>query len=245
MLPRFFAPDAGQSPATVALPDEEAAHLARVLRLRAGDAVRVFDGQGREWQATVAEVRRGHASVRLGEAVAPAREPGVAITLAAAVLKADHMDDVIRDAVMLGVASIVPLLTGHGEVSAGTIERGGRVARWQRIAVASAKQCGRAVVPRVHDAKTLADALAPPASGRRLVLVEPSASGDAGVPLQQVPHATSVALFVGPEGGWTPDELRLAAESGGMLVTLGAQTLRAVSAPIVAISAIRAVWGDF
>jgi 16S rRNA (uracil1498-N3)-methyltransferase len=226
------------------LPEEEAAHLARVLRLRSGDAVRVFDGRGHEWQATVAEVGRGRASVQLGDPVASGREPGVAVTLAAAVLKADHMDAVIRDAVMLGVRAVVPLLTEHTEVTASTIARGARIARWQRIAIASAKQCGRAVVPPVHDAMPIAAVLASPPIGIRVVLVEPAAAGETRLPLHQVPRSEAVELVVGPEGGWSPAELHRAAESGGMLVTLGAQTIRAVSAPLVAISALRAVWGD-
>ena len=83
--------------------------MTRVLRLRAGDAVQVFDGRGREWQGTVADVGRGRASIRLGDSLRPTPEAGIAVTLMTAVLKADHMDEVVRDAVMLGVAAIVPL----------------------------------------------------------------------------------------------------------------------------------------
>ena len=244
MLPRFFAPEAGQAPSIVALPDDEAAHLARVLRLGAGDHVRVFDGRGGEWLATVAEVRRARVTVRIGERVETPREPAVAISLAVAVLKADHMDAVVRDAVMLGVSAVVPLLSERVDVSARQIERGGRLARWQRIAVSSAKQCGRAVVPPIHPPQEVAALLAAAPAGVRVTLVEPGADGRSAISIQQLPRSETVELLVGPEGGWTRAELDLAASRRSMLLTLGSQTLRAVSAPIVAISAIRAVWDD-
>ena len=244
MLPRFFAPDATASAAVVALSDDEAGHLTRVLRLGPGDPIRVFDGRGHEWEAAVEEVRRGEASVRLGPPIEPMREAGVSITLVAAVLKADHMDAVVRDAVMLGAAAIVPLLTEHTEVTARVVDRGGRIARWRRIAIASAKQCGRAVVPPVHEALPIADALAQPAAAARIMLTEPSASGPGTVALSQLPRAAGAELLIGPEGGWTVGERQLATASGCILVTLGAHTLRAAAAPIVAMTAVRAMWGD-
>jgi 16S rRNA (uracil1498-N3)-methyltransferase len=161
---RFYVPDAaaageGVGP-IVTLPDDESTHLIRVLRLKQGDAVRAFDGRGNEWRAEVASVTKKTAAIRLVERVSAARESRVPIVLALAVLKSDKMDDVIRDAVMLGVTEIQPLLTDRAETSAASIERGRRVDRWQRIAVASAKQCGRAVVPPVKRPVTLDNALA-------------------------------------------------------------------------------------
>ena len=117
------------------------------------------------------------------------------------------MDDVVRDAVMLGVAAITPLITERTEVTASRRSSAAdRVARWQRIAVASAKQCGRAVVPPVHEAVPLADALGQPgarrhascsSSRRRARPGSLSAAGDAAI-------RDEAELFVGPEGGWTP-----------------------------------------
>src|SRR6187401_2132489 len=109
MTPRFHAPDARARGDVVALPDDEASHLARVLRLTAGDAVRAFDGRGLEFDAVVTLAERGGASVRLGEPRTPAPELRVAMTLVQAVLKGEKMDEVVRDAVMLGVSAIQPL----------------------------------------------------------------------------------------------------------------------------------------
>jgi 16S rRNA (uracil1498-N3)-methyltransferase len=184
-----------------------------------------------------------------------------------AVLKAEKMDDVVRDAVMLGVTAIRPLVTARTEIAAAVIERGGRIARWQRIAIASAKQCGRAVVPAILDAATLHHALGAPGgapggtlaggpstegSGERsgmpprlrLLLLEPVISAEPTRTLQQVPRASAVELIVGPEGGWTESEVQSAAAAGAMLVTLGGLTLRADAVPLVAITALRVLWGD-
>lgn len=241
IAPRFFAPDAGAGDSTIALPDEEARHLVQVLRLRTGDAVRVFDGRGREWQAVVERIERRGVWVMLGEEVAGAPEPRTRITLAAAILKGDRMDEVVRDAVMLGVAAIQPVIAARTEISAAAVARSGRAARWQRVAVASAKQCGRARLPVIHPPSTLDEVCA--GDGLRLMLVEPSTRAR-GVSLRDVPSSASATLLIGPEGGWTGDEVETAAARGAILLTLGSQTLRADAAPIVALTALRVHWGD-
>jgi 16S rRNA (uracil1498-N3)-methyltransferase len=213
-----------------------------VLRLSVGDHVRIFNGRGEEWDGVLDIVTRHGVHVRLGDSVPPAREPGVRITLATAVLKGDKMDDVVRDAVMLGAAVIEPLVTARTEISRAAIERSGRVERWQRVAVSSAKQCGRAVVPPVHAPRRFDDVIA--GLNDAVMLVEPSASHDA-VTLRELTPRESLTLVAGPEGGWTESEVRLARANGTMLLTLGAQTLRADALPIVALTACRVRLEDF
>ena len=242
MPPRFHVPDARAAGHIIELPEEEAAHLTRVLRLGPGDRIRVFDGHGREWNATIAEAGKRRVVVRIEESVVPTAEPRTAITLAVALLKGDKMDDIMRDAVMLGAAAIQPLLTERTEMTAAALERSHRVARWQRIAVASAKQCGRAVVPPVREAAPLEVVLQD--EFPRVMLVEPAASR-AVCRVADVPHLDRAIVLVGPEGGWTPDEVRRADETGAMLLTLGSQTLRADAVPIVALTALRVRWEDF
>jgi 16S rRNA (uracil1498-N3)-methyltransferase len=248
VIPRFYAPGARAGDVTD-LPDEEAQHLTRVLRLSNGAAVIVFDGQGHEFDALVRRVDRSGASVQIGAAREPsAREAGVAVTLAQAALKGDKMDEVVRDAVMMGAAAIQPFVSARSEIALAALERGRRQARWQRIAVASAKQCGRAVVPPVLAPRAFGEVTAAlatqmlPAPG--LMLVEPSASTEA-VSLsdldRQRPRETTV--LVGPEGGWDPLEIERAAVTC-RLVTLGSRTLRADAVPVAAIAALFAVWKE-
>lgn len=236
----MFVPAALTSGSAVAVPSDEASHLTRVLRLDAGDAVRVFDGRGREWTATIERTHKRGIEVRLGDAVTPARESRIDLTLAMAVLKGDKMDEAVRDAVMLGVAAIQPLLTARTEVSAASLERGRRMARWQRIAVASAKQCGRAVVPEVRPPAAL-DAVTSGAAPM-VMLVEPGSAAGGG--LRALPGADRATLIIGPEGGWTPDEVHQARARGALLLTLGSQTFRADAMPVVALTALRVHWGD-
>ena len=243
MLPRFFVPGPHATESVIELPDDEAAHLTRVLRLSAGEAVRVFDGRGQEWHAVLDQVSKQRVTVRLDHTVVPLAEPGVAITLALAVLKGNKMDDVVRDVVMLGASTIQPLISERTEVAARVVQRGGRTDRWQRIAVASAKQCGRAVVPPVKDALGVDEALSGTRAISTVMFVEPHA-GAAVQSVRDVPRSPELMLLVGPEGGWTAREVQHATAAGAMLVTLGTQILRADAAPLVALTAVRVALGD-
>ena len=240
---RFFVPSADATGSIVPVPDDEAAHLTRVLRLKAGDRVRIFDGRGREWNAEVSEIGKDRTTVRVGDAVEPARESSVSITLAMAVLKSDKMDGIVRDAVMLGVTTIIPTITARTEIAASTVARSGRIARWRRIAVSSAKQCSRAVVPEVCEASGIRELVTRPSASTRIMLVEPASSAKSQR-LREVPQAKNVTLLVGPEGGWDPQEIQTAAGAGIILATLGPQTLRADAVPLVALTALRVLWGD-
>src|SRR4051812_15504285 len=147
----------------VALPRDEAEHLTRVLRLGSGDTVAVFDGRGHEFLARVASVLRRDVRVEILSRVEPAAESAVALTLAQAVLKGDKMDDVVRDAVMLGVAAIQPVVTRRSETTVAALLKGARLERWRRVALASVKQSRRAVLPEIRLPLTLEGALAQPA----------------------------------------------------------------------------------
>lgn len=249
MNARFYAPDAERPGDLVALPDDEAQHLTRVLRVKAGQGVEVINGRGAAFAAVVETAARDTACVRIGDRVAAAREPLVAITLAQAVLKADKMDEVVRDAVMIGVAAIQPVLTTRSEVAAATLSRGRRRDRWARIAVSSAKQCGRAVVPPVHEPTTFAaltggvGRLEVPSPA--LMLVEPGASADL-IPLRDLDAAAprEASLLVGPEGGWTPDEIA-AGQRVCRMMALGGRTLRADAMATVAVAALFAHWKEY
>jgi 16S rRNA (uracil1498-N3)-methyltransferase len=244
---RFHVPGLTTGDRLVDLPPEEAAHLSRVLRLRIGSEVRVFDGRGHEYLGLVQLVQGSRVAIEVREAVAPAPEPSVPLTLIQAVPKGDAMDQIVRDAVMMGVAGVVPLVSERAEVSLKRMHASGRVARWQRIAVASAKQCGRAVVPDVHEPCTLSDALREYPAERRYLLTEPglaAATPSGAADLRTAPPPRSALLIVGPEGGWTEAEAALAEHQSCLALTLGGRTLRANAAALVAIAALQCVWGD-
>lgn len=243
---RFFAPALDPGDETVHLPRDEGEHLTRVLRLGVGDTVSVFDGRGREFLAKVAAIARRDVRVQLVSRIEPAAECVVPLTIAQAVLKGDKMDDVVRDAVMMGVAAVQPIVSRRAETTVAALLGSSRVERWRRVALASVKQSRRAMLPEIRMPLTLETYLSDPPAALRLMLVEPSA-GVETVPLsvlQREPPPQDAALLVGPEGGWTAEECAMAAAVGVRPVTLGHRTLRADAAPIAAISVLQFLWGE-
>ncbi len=243
---RFFAPSLDPGDEAVDLPRDEAEHLTRVLRLGAGDMVSVFDGRGHEFTAKVVRAERREARVQIVSRVDPAAEPAVAVTLVQAVLKGETMDDIVRDAVMLGVFAVQPLVTTRAETTVAALARGARPDRWRRVALASVKQSGRAVLPEIRRPLTLESFLADPPAALTLMFVEPGASAEAEPisALRGQPVPQDAAILIGPEGGWQAEECAAAREHGARLVTLGRRTLRADAAPVAAISVLQFLWGD-
>ncbi len=243
MLARFYAPGATGIGDLATLPPEEARHARTVVRLGPGDFVAVFDGAGREFLARVERVGPRVVEVRLLEPRRPAPELTVRLVVALAVLKGGRSDQAVRDATLLGAAELQPLLTGRVVLppdAASRIER-----RWRKLAIASCKQCGRATVPPIRPPVTLDRWLAADSAALRLLLVEPD------LPVEAAPLAAlaghrpaSASLTVGPEGGWTTDEVARAIAAGCRAVRLGPRTLRAEVAPVVALSVLLFLWGE-
>jgi len=243
---RFFAPAMDPGDDAVDLPRDEAEHLTRVLRLGAGDTIAVFDGRGRECLARIVSAARTRARVQILSRVEPAAEPAIALTLVQAVLKGDKMDDVVRDAVMLGVAAIQPIVTKRSEVTVAALLRGARVERWKRVALASVKQSRRAVVPEVRTPLAFETLLEEPKPSMAIMLVEPLAGSpvDTLAALRAERAPSEAWLLVGPEGGWVDAEWTIARERGFRLITLGHRTLRADAVSVAAISVLQFLWGD-
>lgn len=241
---RFYAPNF-PSAGEVQLPDDEARHLVRVLRLRSGDPVAIFDGRGREALARVASIASRRVSVRVVEPRPAAPEARVSVTLAQALLKSDKMDRVIRDAVMLGVTAVQPFVSRRTDVPIKAVTKGGRRDRWERTVIASVKQCGRAVVPPVHDTQEFAPWLQATAGRTRLMCVEPGAGAAvADVTSLEGQRPSEAIVLVGPEGGWDPQEVADAAAAGVTLLSFGGRILRADAAGAAVVSVLRYVWRD-
>ena len=263
MRPRFHVPGVDSTAVrekhVVDVPEEEAEHLVRVLRLGVGDEVDVFDGRGGLWRAEIVQVGKKSATIRAIAPGIPASELGVRLALICSVLKGDKMDEVVRDAVMLGVTSIQPVVSERSDVSLQSMARSSRIARWRRIAIASAKQCGRAVVPAIHDAVPIdwywnepstdasphdADSHSLRARPSMIMCVEPAAALGEVLAVQAVRRAAAADLIVGPEGGWAVAEVAAAHDCGAILMSLGGRTLRADAVPIIAMTALLTTWGE-
>lgn len=242
MPSRFFVPNLSGTDVPVELPAREAEHLTRVLRLVAGDVISVFDGRGVEYLARVEDVDQRGVTVRPYEYVVPVKEPNVSLTIAAALLKGRKFDAIVRDVTMVGAVAVQPITTSRTEA------RGRYTDRWNRIAVASAKQCRRAVVPEIRATQSLDALLQQDRSELRLLLTEPGNSVELGRgnmrTLAAQPPPSSATLAIGPEGGWSGEEVDVAKASGFVPITFGRLTLRADAVVVSAVSVLQYIWGD-
>jgi len=241
-VPRFFVPASDIADGTARVRGTEFRHLQRVLRLREGDQVTLFDDAGTEHDGVVMSLSPRVALVRVTASTVPHRDSPVAITLYQGIPKGRKMDLVVEKATELGVHAIVPF-TSAFSLGAGA-GAGAKRERWQRIAVAAAKQSGRTSVPAITAALMFAEALAAASDDLRLLFYEGAGTMPfAGVP-QPARAPATIAIAVGPEGGFSRDEIAAAREAGFVLVDMGPRILRTETAALVAVMLVQARWGD-
>ena len=247
---RFYVPPAHFAPdkKSLTLSAEETRHARDVLRLQSGDEIFVFDGVGREFQCSVQTISRTEAEVSVIAEVDPARpESPLDLTLAIALLKGEKFDLVIQKATELGVKRIVPLDTERGDVrlrDGDSAQK--RLARWRRIALEAAKQTGRAYVPEINAPLAFNLLLRSAGENQGIMLMFSEREGKS---LSEAtngldPRATAVIAVVGPEGGWTDNEIEFAREGAWEIVTLGGRTLRAETAGITVVALLQHRFGD-
>lgn len=242
MIPRFFCALPLAAGAIVDLPEAAAHHALRVLRLKSGDAVTLFNGEGGEYPGRIAESGRA-VRVEVGEWRDVERESPLEVALAQALPAGDKMDWVVQKAAELGVARIVPLAAARSvlRLSGERAER--RVGHWRSVAVSACEQCGRNRVPEIDPLRDLRSWLSMPAPGKggTKLLLSPQAE----LSLREVRPQGGVLLLVGPEGGLTEDEEAAARAAGFRGVSLGPRILRTETAGPAALAALAALHGDF
>jgi 16S rRNA (uracil1498-N3)-methyltransferase len=226
MKHRFFAHEVVEVGAIIAL-DAEERHHARVLRVRPGEEVELFDPRGNNYvgryQSDAVQVLRQ----------AESREPKTAIHLAMSIIQLDKFELVLQKATELGVQSFTPLITDRMEVR---IERmGGKEERWKKIVLEAVKQSGRSRIPAIEGPAKFDDAIA--RQGSRIIF-DADAASTAGLP------DNPTTLFIGPEGGFSERELQLARAKGALFQQLGPRRLRAETAALVAVTLTAARSGD-
>jgi 16S rRNA (uracil1498-N3)-methyltransferase len=238
---RFFAPPEAFHKQNVTLTGDEAKHLRGVLRLKVGDEVFVFNGEGQEFKCRVAQMRRDEVELDQQEEIEPANpESPLSFTLAVALLKGEKFDLVVQKATELGITSIIPVTTKHADIhlrDASDADK--RVTRWRRIAMEAAKQCGRARVPEIEMPQAFETVLNESEHEVRLLFSE--RDGDS---LNLGKPATSVIALLGSEGGWADEELAKARDAGWQVLTLGGRILRAETAAITVAVLIQHLFGD-
>ena len=231
---RLYVPAAQIDGGRLRVTGAELRHL-RTLRLEPGDRLVIFDDHGLEHDVMLERIGGREAWAAITASHRPSRESALDLVLAPALLKGTKMDLVIEKATELGVQRIAPIVTRH------TIGQGAHVERWRRIAVAAAKQSGRTRVPLVDAPVGLAGILAADWPGLRLLAWEDERTRA----LATLPTAaTGVVMVVGPEGGFSSDEVAAAASAGFVAIRLAPRVLRAETAAIVAAALCQHRWGD-
>ena len=226
--------------AQFALAADAAQHVAKSLRLKAGDAIVVFDGRGGEYDATLTRVDRDRVDVKVGALRETGRESALAIGLVQGLPEADKMDWIIQKSTELGVGWIQPLTCERSVVRLSGERAARREAHWRRVAIAAAEQCGRTRVPEVRPTLDFMTWAAVPSEIPRWML-DPAAA-----PISSQPRVPGpMELLVGPEGGFAERERGVLASRGALPVSLGPRILRTETACLVALAAIHALWGDF
>jgi 16S rRNA (uracil1498-N3)-methyltransferase len=222
---------------------QEIRHIRNVLRLGEGDPVSLFDGEGKEYRASIVQITRGRIILSLkAEALSVPMESPAKIILGVAVLKAPKFDWLLQKVTELGVSEIVPFSSSHVVPRWGGGQTGARGARWEKIAAEAAKQCGRAAIPRIHSLRSFEEALAYDAGrATKVLLWEEEKALRLG---ETVAHSSRVFVLVGPEGGFSDEEALQAQAAGFQPVRLGPRILRAETAGVAIVALLQFILGD-
>jgi len=232
-MPRFYVHGALRGGSSCLLPEEAAHHAIHVLRIRAGDPVVLFNGQGGEYPSRVASIERLKVMVDVLSHDPVERESPLRVTLVQGVSAGEKMDFTIRKAVELGAAEIQPVLAAASVARPKGERAASRHAHWQRIAISACEQCGRNRIPAIEPVMPLAAWIASRRCLQDVAVLDPRASQ----PLADVAGRMR-GVLIGPEGGLTGEEVALATSAGAVAVNLGARTLRADTAAIAALGVV-------
>lgn len=239
-ISRFFFPEPLPQGGEIRIPDPLAHHATRVLRMRDGDGVTLFDGDGGEVPAVLQARGKSWWAV-LGEHTAVERESPLELVLVQSLASGEKMDWVVQKAVELGVSGIIPVESERSVARLSGERALRRVEHWRQVAVAACEQSGRNRVPAIEAVVGLRDYLAAPRPPHRKLICAPGAE----VRMQQMERpVVPIHILVGPEGGWSDSELAAARVAGCVALALGPRVLRTETAGVAALSAMQALWGD-
>ncbi len=223
----------------VVLDGQTAHYIGKVLRLGGGAALTLFNGDGHEYAATLTQVDKKTCTLLVGAQTTPPVESALRTVLGLGISRGERMDYAIQKSTELGVSVIAPLFTEHCEVRLNEERKEKRQEHWQQIAISACEQSGRVRIPEVLAPQPLA-AWIKSSPAELCLLFDHAQTATLG---DQRPEG-GVALLIGPEGGLSPAEIKLALESGFKGIALGKRVLRTETAPVAALSVLQYLWGD-
>ena len=224
----------------IELEGPQAHYLSKVLRLKVNARLILFNGDGYEYQSLITAVNKHNITINIEEAVRAVTESPLHSILGLGLSRGERMDLAIQKSTELGVTEIVPLFTEFSEVKLQAERLQKKLRHWQQIAISACEQSGRNHIPVIHPPVQLSDWCKALDCDCKLIF-EPGAKE---VKLRQK-QLTHVALLIGPEGGFSAQELNHASNSGFQSLSLGPRILRTETAPIAALTVLQMLWGDF
>ena len=224
------------------LEGDRARYLGRVLRLRVGDDVAIFNGSGPEWAATISAMTKSKVTLAVGERIESATESPLKIHLVQGISRGERMDYVVQKATELGVKRITPVLTEYGVVKLDEKRAAKRREHWEGVAASACEQCGRTRLPLIDGPLPLKDWFgARPVSTDLDLILAPGAT----TPLASIEAPqTKACILIGPEGGFSQIEYEDAEVAGFKAVSLGPRILRTETAAVAALAVMQTNWGD-
>ncbi|HGG60048.1 MAG TPA: 16S rRNA (uracil(1498)-N(3))-methyltransferase [Gammaproteobacteria bacterium] len=240
-IPRVYLDAPLRAGETLALPKPQAHHLINVLRLKNGAPLRLFNGQNdAEYLATLNIASRRHASITVTESETIQRETPLRIELVQAIATNDKIDLILQKSVELGVAAIT-LIHSQRSVRASPEKIRKRLTHWRQVIISATEQCGRTRLARLETAQSVDEKLTAPNQPAARYLLAPAAGTSLAT---AAPKDQRIQIWVGPEGGFSPEEIRKAENHGVQPVRFGPRTLRTETAGMAAITALQALHGD-
>jgi 16S rRNA (uracil1498-N3)-methyltransferase len=239
-LTRLYTPQQLQTNQTILLDVRASNHLIRVLRARINDPLIVFDGRGYEFHAELIAIQKNLAQVLIKEAIISLTESPLSIHLGQAISRGEKMDYTLQKAVELGVKTITPIWTEHTGVKLSAERIDNKLTHWQQVIISASEQSGRSVVPSLRPPEDLTHWLKAGDATSKWIL-----HPEGGKRLKDLsPPQGPVYLLVGPEGGFSDQEVVLAQQFGFAVISLGPRILRTETAAPAAIAVIQSLWGD-
>lgn len=247
MLPRFYHTDdifVGQA---IELNLAAGHHASRVLRLKIGDSVIVFNGRGGEFEAHIQSIRKASTTLIVDRFDDIERESPLIITLVQALCANDKMDWIIQKSVELGVTRIHPIITTRSIVRLSEERAAKRLEHWQKVIISTCEQCGRNHIPMIVLPQSLIDWLSTRKSNaqQHLDFILSVNGSHCLRNFTSPPVGTQLTLAIGPEGGWTTDEEIILQQNGFTTLRAGRRIMRTETAALATIAALQTCWGDF
>ncbi len=238
-IPRFYEPTSLAEGQHHSLSDAVVQHVCKVLRMKAGDHIHLFDGNGSEYSCIIEHADKRSASVKVRAISTINRQSPLNIHIGQSISRGERMDYAVQKATEMGMHAMTPLFTERCEVRLNSERQDKRIRHWQQVAISACEQSLRNTLPIINPAKQLNDWLNSVEADVKLVLHHHTQ-----VPLSQMATPASIALLIGPEGGLTDAEITMAIDAGFQPVTLGPRVMRTETAPVAALSILQYLWGD-